>query len=58
MAGGANFCRHVCHSDFHHDLRQQEIIRRNLRVRHTPFALADLNIILNEVEESRNETQK
>ena len=45
LAGGADFCRHVCQRDFHHDLRQQEIFRRNFRVRHAPFALADLNLI-------------
>ena len=57
LAGGADFCRHVCQCDCNHDLRQQTILRRNLRVRHAPVSLADLNVIPSEVEESRDETE-
>jgi len=42
LAGGAGFCRHVYQCDCDHNLRQQTILRRNLRVRHAPVSLADL----------------
>src|SRR5216684_5289755 len=35
-------CRYLCQRHQHHHLRQQKIFRRNFRVRHPPFALADL----------------
>src|SRR5713101_757218 len=42
LAGGVRFRRHVHQRDRDYDLRQQKIFRRNFRVRHPPFALADL----------------
>src|SRR2546427_10095654 len=42
VAGGAGLCRHFCQRHFNYNLRQQKILRRNLRVRHTPLAVADL----------------
>src|SRR5262245_38016209 len=58
VAGGADLCRHLCQRHFNYDLRQQTILRRNLRVRHAPLAVADLtDVIPSEVEESRNEAE-
>ena len=37
-----HFRRHACHRDRDRDLRRQEDLRRNLRVRQSSFALADL----------------
>ena len=42
VAGGVDFCRHICQRDCHHDLRQQKIFRRDFRVRDASLALADL----------------
>jgi len=42
LAGGVGFRRHFHQCDCNHDLRKQEVIRRNFRVWHSPLALADL----------------
>ncbi len=42
LAGRVHLCGHLHRRHLHHDLRQQEILRRNFRVRHPSFALADL----------------
>ena len=42
MGGGAGFRGHVYQRDCDHHLRQQTQLRGNLRVRHTPLALAHL----------------
>src|SRR5436190_1402282 len=51
MAGGVDFYRHVYQCDCNHDLRQQTILRRNLRVRHAPPVVAELNVVPSEREE-------
>ena len=42
LAGRVHFCGHFHQRHRHHDLRRQEIFRRNFRIRHPSLALADL----------------
>jgi hypothetical protein len=58
---GDGFRGHVYQCHFHHHLRQQTFLRRNLRVRHAPLALAHLRradataIVLQRIHEDLNQ---
>src|SRR6185312_17315018 len=45
LAGGRHFYRDLCQRDRHYHLREQEILRRNYRVRGASVALADLKAV-------------